>query len=119
MILYNIILPASFNFFLGFQNVNVYFEAKINEYLEFYLTFYRLWIINSQILSLIICLLFFLDITNSFIKKSRKLFYALFVILATLITPPDIFSQLFSILILGFVYELFILFKVITKKLMR
>lgn len=94
-----ILVPLTWNFFLSFQNLtkaysfNLHFEAKLNEYLNFYVELYYLSVLYCQVF---IALFFFLLYTNTNIKiirKFRKLNYYLFVIFSTLISPPDIFSQ--------------------------
>lgn len=115
-LLNQILLPVSWNFFLSFQSLtsfNLHFEAKLNEYIHFYIFFYYICTFYCQIF---IFLVFFLDYTNTnldLIKKFRKFFYYLFVFFSTLVTPPDIFSQIlfsFAIIIL---YEMLIIFSIL------
>ena len=106
-----ILIPLTWNFFLSFQNMNsltLHFEAKLNEYLNFYISFYYLCFFYSQIFTI---LLFFFSYANknvSVIKKFRKLYYYFFILFSTLISPPEIFSQILISLFLIFFYELFI-----------
>ena len=106
-----ILIPLTWNFFLSFQNmqsVTLHFEAKLNEYLNFYISFYYLCFFYSQIFTI---LLFFFSYANknvSVIKKFRKLYYYFFILFSTLISPPEIFSQILISLFLIFFYELFI-----------
>lgn len=111
-----ILLPISWNFFLSFQSLatfNLYFETKLNEYLNFYIFFYYICMFYCQIF---IVLVFFFDYTNTnlyLIKKYRKIFYYSFVFFSTLVTPPDIFSQiLFSFAIIC-IYEILILVSIL------
>jgi sec-independent protein translocase protein TatC len=115
MLLYYIIIPFSWNFFFNFQEIiftnqlNVYFESKLSEYL----TFYR----NLQEISNLLCQIFtciFIYINNiknylKIIKKYKKFTYFFLFLITTLVTPPDVFSQkiLGSILITS--YEIFII----------
>lgn len=119
------LIPSMWNFFINFQNgtyLNLYFEAKLNEYLNFYMKFYYIFIFYCQIFSV---LLFFFKYTNancSFIKKFRKLCYYFLVIISTLISPPEILSQIVISLFLICCYELFIflfLFKFSVNLLIR
>ena len=114
------LMPLSWNFFLNFQNNNFnfipfFFEAKISEYLVYYINFYYLCLLNGQFS------LFMLLYISSFsknvmeIKKLRKFFYLLFFITSTLVTPPDVISQLVFSFILIFIYETIIFFKFIDK----
>ena len=92
------ILPKLWQFFFEFQNnksVAVFFEAKVTHYVNFYIyTFYNLLIICQ----VFVCMFFFFKTINykvNFLKKTKKLYYLLFVIFATLGSPPDVLSQLF------------------------
>jgi sec-independent protein translocase protein TatC len=125
VIIFNkILFPFSWDFFLSFQNVTIlksltlHFEAKLSEYLAFYVTFYNICIFYFQ--TFVILILFFDYVKNELntIKRFRKVLYYFFVLFSTLITPPDVFSQF--ILSAGIVlsYEIFVFF-FITKQLIR
>lgn len=114
------LLPLSWNFFLNFQKndlnlIPVFFEAKISEYLIYYINLYSLCLLNGQFS---LCMLVYI---NSFsktvveIKKLRKIFYFLFFVLSTLVTPPDVISQLCLSFFLIFIYETIIFFKFIVR----
>ena len=114
IILNKLLLPLSWRFFLSFQETitnqifSLYFEAKINEYLNFYVTLYYVCNFNCQIF---ILLYIFFDLLNgdlNFIKKYRKIFFFLCLLSATFITPPDIVSQLSFSLCLIIIYEVII-----------
>jgi sec-independent protein translocase protein TatC len=109
-----ILVPITWNFFLSFQNIisskfiQLHFEAKLNEYLNFYIFVYYLCVFYCQIFTI---LFFFLNYINNkimVIKKFRKLYYYFFVIFSTMISPPDIFSQTFIIILIILIYELFV-----------
>ena len=113
--LYNIILPTSWNFFFNFQDIifnnqlNLYFEAKLSEYLNFFINLNKLTTIVSQIFTIV-----FIYINNTqnylkFIKEKKKFIFFFFFLITTLITPPDIFSQLFLGSFINIIYEIFIL----------
>jgi|694.fasta_scaffold01740_20 sec-independent protein translocase protein TatC len=115
MLLYYIIIPFSWNFFFNFQEIiftnqlNVYFESKLSEYL----TFYR----NLQEISNLLCQIFtciFIYINNiknylKIIKKYKKFTYFFLFLITTLVTPPDVFSQIILGSILITSYEIFII----------
>lgn len=118
-----LILPFSWQFFLSFQKTisnqafNFYFEAKINEYLKFYVTIYYVCVLNLQFF---VSLFIFLDCIKEnlrLVKKFRKLFYFLFFLIATLITPPEIFSQLFIGFSMVIFYEIIIISIILKTKL--
>jgi sec-independent protein translocase protein TatC len=111
IILNKVLLPLSWEFFLSFQSLSTFkflhlhFEAKLSEYLNFYILLYYICTFYCQIF---VALVFFFDYINTnlkLIKKFRKFFYYSFIFCSTLITPPDVLSQiLFSISLIG-VYE--------------
>jgi len=111
-ILNSFIFPTSWNFFLkfqeflSFQNLTFYFEAKLNEYLVFYRSVFYLC---SLIYQIVILFFIFLDLfkTNLLIvKKLRKIFYFLFLIVSTFLTPPEVIFQLIISICIIIIYEL-------------
>ena len=112
----NFIFPTSWNFFfkfqefLSFQNLTFFFEAKLNEYLDFYTSIFYLCNLVYQI---IILFFIFLDLfkTNILIvKKLRKIFYFVFLICSTFLTPPEIVYQLMVSICIAIIYELITIF---------
>ena len=104
-----LLLPLMFTFFFQFQslNTNIYFEAKIDEYFEFYTNFYTTTYLYSQIFILFLGYIYF-KINSKFIQKFRRLFYYNFVLFSTFVSPPDIFSQFLISFMLIIFYELFV-----------
>ena len=109
-----ILVPITWNFFLSFQDVisskfiKLHFEAKLNEYLTFYILIYYLCIFYCQIFTI---LFFFLNSSSNkakTIKKFRKLYYFFFVVFSTTICPPDVFSQIFISSLIILFYELIV-----------
>lgn len=111
LLLNKVLLPFSWNFFLSFQLVtsfNLHFEAKLNEYLDFYFFFYYLSTFYCQIFLILVFFIYYVNTDPFLIKKFRKFLHYLFVIFSTLVTPPDIVSQiLFSFIAIG-VFEMLI-----------
>lgn len=105
-----VIIPLTWNFFLGFQELitnnsfNIHFEAKLGEYFSFCMSLYYICGFYFQVFILLLLMLNSINI-NSNIKKFRKLYYFGFVVFSTLISPPDIISQLLISLFLIFLYE--------------
>ncbi len=106
------IFPTSWNFFLkfqeflSFQNLTFYFEAKLNEYLVFYKSVFYLCNLIYQI---VILFFIFLDLFKTnllIIKKFRKIFYFLFLIVSTFLTPPEVIFQLIISICIITIYEL-------------
>lgn len=121
-----LLVPLTWNFFFSFQNlisnkfVCMHFEAKLSEYLSFYITLYYMCVFYCQIFTI---LFFFLNFVNNKIKiirKFRKFYYYFFVIFSTLISPPDIFSQIIISVFLIFFYEVlvfsFVVKNILTRK---
>lgn len=114
-VLNSFLLPISFKFFFNFQNsfknkmINFYFEAKLIEYFQFYINLYYTCIFSFQFFTVLIIFLEYININSNTVKNFRKFFYFIFVIFATLITPPDIFSQIFLSLVVVFIYELLVI----------
>ena len=119
-IVYHIFLfPILIDFFLSYQlNNNFYFEAKIDEYLKFYKKVY----LNSFIQFQLIAVLFLiLNIIKKYYKhqifiKNRKNIYFTCLLIATILTPPDILSQIFVCFFLLNTFEIFI-FWILLKKI--
>jgi sec-independent protein translocase protein TatC len=109
------IIPLTWSFFSSFQDIisnkfmHLHFEAKLNEYLNFYTSLYYICAVYCQIFTVLFFILSYFDDSIKIVKKSRKLYYYFFVIFSTLITPPDVFSQIFISSGLILTYELFIL----------
>ena len=121
----NYLLPIFWNFLLNFQDlystktIDVYFEGKIEEYISFYTkTCFLLFIINNFCVSLVLILD---NIKNKilFIKNSRKILYLIFLIISTTITPPDVFSQLFTFFFFILIFENLIMITVFKYNLIR
>jgi sec-independent protein translocase protein TatC len=117
-LLFNFIVPLTWKFFLSFQEgstnnqlISFFFEAKLNEYFNYFVSLYYVCLINCQFLVL---LLITLNSMNNKLKETktfRKLFYLIFVIFSTIVTPPDVSSQICISGILIVIYECMILIK--------
>ena len=119
-----IIFPFSWDFFLNFQNfvvlksLTLHFEAKLSEYLNFYMIFYNICIFYFQTFVILILFFDYVKSELNVIKRLRKTFYYFFVIFSTLITPPDVFSQFFLSTSIVLSYEI-LMFCIIVKNLIR
>lgn len=112
--LYYIILPISWNFFFNFQDIisnnqlNLYFEAKLSEYLNFFVTLHKLSSLLSQIFTIIFIYINSNQNYLKFIKEKKKIIFFFLFLITTLITPPDVFSQLILGSFINIIYEIFI-----------
>lgn len=118
ILLIKLIVPFSWKFFLSFQEgstatntVSFFLEVKLNEYLQYFISIYYICLISCQFLTLLIVALTSLSKELRNIKAFRRLFYIIFIIFSTVITPPDILSQIFISSILILAYEITIFLK--------
>jgi sec-independent protein translocase protein TatC len=89
-----IIIPITWNFFLSFSNNNYtqfFFEAKIIEYFEM---IYNLYYITSVIILVFVSICYYTIKYRKIINNKRKYIYLFLFTLASIITPPDVSSQL-------------------------
>ena len=109
-----VLLPAILQFFLSFQSnisVNMFFEAKLSEFLTFYETTFKNCFIIFQFCGALILLTNYCNFTNKFLKTTRKPLYLILLILSTTLTPPDVYSQLLSFFLFVCCFELFVMNK--------
>jgi len=115
LILNIFVLPYVWTFFSGFQtnqyneSINIFFEAQITEYLNFYILTYYINVSIGQVFVVFLLLLNFIENKIKFINNTRKIFYSIFLIFATIITPPDIISQIIISLCFSLIYEIIVI----------
>jgi len=113
-LLYFIILPLSWNFFISFENIseyniyNIYFESKIDNYLFLCCNILFYIILIFQLPVIVFILIWYRILNISFLFKSKKIIYIIFLLIATLFSSPDIISQLIVFFLLLILYEIFI-----------
>nr|AHX24936.1 sec-independent protein translocase [Nannochloropsis oceanica] len=101
---YEIFLRYCWKFFNSFQLnaednlVSIHLETRIADYLNFFIETFLL--LNIVLHIFLVFILFLYRITLNYIIQYRKFFYLAFFLFATLITPPDIVSQI----IVGFIF---------------
>merc|ERR1712076_24073 len=91
------IFPTLVEFFLSYQlNNNFYFEAKIYEYLNFYKKIYINSFVQFQLSTIVFLMLNVArnNFNKKIFAKNRKNIYFTCLIIATILTPPDILSQI-------------------------
>lgn len=122
--LYNkFFFPFIWNFFLTFQNLELfksttfYFESKIDEYSIFYISFYYVCVFYFQILVILFVVFDFLKTQGiTLVRTFRKFFYYFFILFSTLVTPPDVFSQIFVSMCLILNYEILVFYFILKDK---
>jgi len=120
-----VLFSFTWDFFLSFQHfvtlnsLTLHFEAKLSEYLNFYIVFYYVCIFYFQ--TFLFLILFFDYFKNELgiIKRFRKFFYYFFVIFSTLVTPPDVFSQIILSFSIILSYEMLVFYLILKKSLIR
>lgn len=106
---HRVLIPVLSDFFLSFQNyslktVSFYFEAKIYDYLMFYKNIYFSCFLGFQSCVVIILSSNYVSSDLGLLKILRKSFYLTLLVLSTVVTPPEVFSQLllFAALVASF-----------------
>lgn len=109
--LYKIILPYCWKFFSAFElnyesnGVSLQLETRLHDYLNFFIQL--LYSLNLTTNFCLFLSFFLFRFPAKTLTKLRKIIYFLCFFVATLLTPPDIFSQIFVGLILITLYEFF------------
>ena len=114
LFLHNIVLQCCWRFFSSFQNsstcsINIFLEMRVTEYLSFYILIYYITVLIGQAFVFVFLMIDALEKKLLFIKKTRKIFYLSFFLLATVVTPPDVISQIFLGSFFIIFYELIII----------
>jgi len=118
-----LLVPITWDFFFSFQElisskfINLHFEAKLIEYLDFYIFIYYLCAVYFQIFTILFFFLNYVSNNIRIIQKFRKIYYYFFVVFSSFISPPDLMSQFFISFLLIFMYELLVLIIIIQKVL--
>jgi len=111
-----IVFPEIINFFMNFAPNGLNLKIDINFYLELLVNLIFAFTIAFQIPIIVIFLVKLKIINISKIKKARPYLYVFSFILAAILTPPDVLSQIFLALPMILLFELgFILSKLVTK----
>ena len=116
LILY-LILPLSLKFFSSFGGLNLFIETRFSDYLFYFMFMFRIISAISQMYALAFFLLIRFSTTSGFLKNARRLVYLSALILATIATPPDVFSQILIGSFFMISYEFF-LFGIIIKEVL-
>jgi Sec-independent protein secretion pathway component TatC len=112
---YYIGIPITWDFFIksqiivSNQVVPIYFESKLHELLEFYLSFFEFGILSSFLLTSLVFLSIEINKNLIALKKSRSTFHFSLIIIIILLTPPDLFSFLSTALVFITAFELCVL----------
>jgi sec-independent protein translocase protein TatC len=103
---YYIIFPVCWYFFFNYLpfpdsfKISIFLEPKLEEYLVNFSYVYFIVNINTQLLVFLIFYMQWEKNKTKLYKKFKKTYIFLLFVLAALVTPPDIFSQLTLVFIL-------------------
>jgi sec-independent protein translocase protein TatC len=113
---YRIAFPFTIKFFLQFASATLDPQFTISEYLSFVISFHLAFGVVFQ-LPLVTWALGRMGLLSAqFLRRHRKTALLIMLVLAAVITPPDIISQLVMLGPLFFLYELGILMVVISER---
>ncbi len=103
---YFVVLPFALNFFVGFSGPDLLPSFSIARYLSFTTSF----MLSFGLVFQMPVLFWFLGsiglLTPYFLRKNRKFALLIIIIFASILTPPDIFSQVLMAIPLLLLYEL-------------
>lgn len=108
-----IIFPKFWFFFFNFnfsfnnpQTLNFFLELRVQEYFDFVLTF--IYSVNLFILIFFLLFIFFLFLGFEKLLYWKKLFLFINIVFATLLSPPDVYSQLSILFVLTLFLEIIV-----------
>jgi len=103
---YFVVLPFALNFFIGFSAADLVPNFSISRYIAFTTSF----IFSFGLVFQLPVVFWFLGsiglISTAFLRRNRKFALLIIVIFASILTPPDIFSQVLMAIPLMLLYEL-------------
>jgi sec-independent protein translocase protein TatC len=107
------VMPKAWQFFLSFENVNsnipIVLEAKVSEYLSLIIQLFLAFGLAFQLPIIILILNLFKVLSVESLRRRRRLSIVINFILAGVLTPPDVISQLALAMPLLLLYEISIL----------
>lgn len=115
MFCYYLVLPSIFKFIGQFKSNDITMLTDITKYLDFILNLFLVFAIAFQTPIFIFFLIHFDIVSLDKMKKLRKYIFVGCFIIAAIVTPPDILSQIMLALPLYIFYELGMLGSYITK----
>lgn len=110
---YFIVVPKAWEFFLSYQrfegSLNIVLEAKISEYISLISSLLFAFAFAFQVPNVLVILCLAGFISTQWLRDKRRLAIVVNFIIAGIITPPDIFSQIALAIPMILLYELSIL----------
>jgi sec-independent protein translocase protein TatC len=103
---YFIVFPMAFRFFADFTPVGVTMATDIDKYFNFVLTMFIVFGIAFEVPVVEVLLVRIGVVTVQQLKDIRRYIIVAIFVVAAIVTPPDVFSQLALAIPLCFLYEL-------------
>nr|YP_009317210.1 Sec-independent protein translocase TatC [Palpitomonas bilix]YP_009317275.1 Sec-independent protein translocase TatC [Palpitomonas bilix]BAV82378.1 Sec-independent protein translocase TatC [Palpitomonas bilix]BAV82443.1 Sec-independent protein translocase TatC [Palpitomonas bilix] len=120
---YNIVIPAAWSFFLSFEfpvitdySVGIHLEPRISEYFYLLVKLFFYFCLFFQIPWILVLLTTYGYLNYVFLYRFRKFVVVFIFLICALLTPPDLFSQVFLAIPFIFFYEFIILYNIFLKK---
>lgn len=109
-IAYHIVIPMTYSFLMQMQNENIESVVSISSYVSFFVNSIWSFGLGFQFPIMIVILHKLSILTTDRLKNLRKVFLSIIVIIASIITPPDILSPIILTSAIYGMYELIILY---------
>jgi sec-independent protein translocase protein TatC len=110
------VIPMATQFFLSFTTEDVANYWSLGRFIDFELRLFVAFGVVFELPLLIYFLARFGIVTPTFLRTYRRHMYVVFLVGASLITPPDVFTQVFLAVPLVVLYEVSIFLAVIARK---
>ncbi|MCB2210653.1 twin-arginine translocase subunit TatC [bacterium] len=110
------VLPYATRFFLSFGTQEIQNAWSLGKYVDFVLRLLLAFGVVFELPLLIYFLARFGVVTPAFLRKYRRHMIVAFLLLAALITPPDVFTQAVLTLPMVILYEASILLAIVARK---
>jgi sec-independent protein translocase protein TatC len=107
---YFVVFPMAFRFFANFTPVGVQMATDIDKYFSFVLTMFIVFGIAFEVPVVEVLLVKIGVVTVQQLKDIRRYVIVGIFVVAAIVTPPDVFSQLALAIPLCFLYEFGIIF---------
>jgi len=99
------------------SGLNFFFELKVIDYFLFLFDFLYLLNISLILITILFFLITFLGLNN--LINWKKLFIFLNIVFATLLSPPDVYTQIILLLLFTLLLEFFICILIIKLKIIK
>lgn len=112
LLVYFVVIPVTWEFFISFQNPNhgsgvpIKLEAKVSEYVDLIIELFMSFGVAFQLPILLVMLTKLGIILPSQLIRFRRYSVVLIFVVAAILTPPDVFSQIILALPLMLLYEI-------------